>query len=409
MGKSEVRKIIYVSGFAGLLQGIQRYLVPITLIHYGWSLSQYGAVYFVQAIAMTLPMFFSGIISDIKGRVVIISLSFALFAFGSLLFMLSIGGSNLFFILISQIITTIASGISQVGLATILADETKLGYDRTNSYGLQATLKNIAMFVGPLLMGVYIDYAKPVTIVHYYEVYETGFLILTGLSVIGIFFSFVMPETSYEVLEERKSAKLEDFDDGQKKMYTSFTVEEMLIGLTSGLIVPFIDYYILDHFAPSGLVWGLVFGLSNSSIALGSFVVGRYSERIGKGNMVMLLNSFAPVFALFIAISGSFWVVSVFYILRAGFANAVQPAWQSWFFDHTPSTFRGRSMSVLQINRRLARAGGTALGPFLFTALGTALFPLGCLFYPFAMAIPRKTEQTVLFSPIRDDIPIVGE
>ncbi|MFV2014558.1 MAG: hypothetical protein ACC656_03965, partial [Candidatus Heimdallarchaeota archaeon] len=67
----------------------------------------------------------------------------------------------------------------------------------------------------------------------------------------------------------------------------------------------------------------------------------------------------------------------------------------SWFYMHTPDTVRGRSLSIININRRFTRAVGTAAGPSLFVLLGPLLFPLGCLFYPLAMAIPRKAEISI--------------
>lgn len=384
--------IIAVTGFIGLLNGIQRFLVPIAMIHYKWSLSDYGWVFTFQAVSMALPMLLGGISTDIKGRKQTITGGFVLLVIGTILFMYSMDGSNLWLIIISQVISTISFGVSRLGLSIILADETQPGFDRTNALGKQATSRNAAAFLGPVLIGIHLEnevFDFGIGIIH------SAFLILVILSVIGIMFSFILPTTSMEIIERNKQAKISDFTTKQKKMQAAFGIEEMIIGFTSGMIVPFIDYYILAEFDPPKDVWGLVYGISNSSIAIGSLLVGRYAERFGKGNTVLGLYIIAPFLALGIALSSTFSLISVFYILRTTSANMAHPAWESWFFSHTPDTVRGRTMSVIQLSRRLARGAGTATGTVLFATMGTLLFPVGCLFYPIAMVIPRGVEKMI--------------
>ncbi len=176
-------------------------------------------------------------------------------------------------------------------------------------------------------------------------------------------------------------------------MQCAFFFQEILIGIPSGAIVPFIDYYILTEFQPDEFSWGIIFGLSNSTIAIGSLLAGKYSEGFGKGITIVRLNALAPVLALGIALSSSLTLVAFFYVFRSGVANSIHPVWQSWYFSHTLNTARGRSFSAVQISRRFARAGGVAIGPLLFGALGAISFPISCMFYPIAMMIPYRTEK----------------
>ncbi|MHA2169199.1 MAG: MFS transporter [Candidatus Kariarchaeaceae archaeon] len=393
MKLNRVTIIIIVTGFVGFLQGIQRFLIPIALIHYDWSLPQYGAIYVFQALAMAFPMLLGGISTDLQGRKQTIAIGFILLGLGTITFMLALDGSNLLWLIVSQIVSTISFGITRIGLSTILVDETMPGFDRTNALGKQATSRNFTGFIGPVMVGSYIEAEK--FGLGEMNTIKTSFLILALLSFLGVFLSFILPATSAENIMRNREASIADFSPNQKKMQLAFGVEEIIIGFTSGLIVPFIDYYILSEFDPRKDHWGVVFGISNSSIALGSFLVGRYAERFGKANTVLSINSVAPILALGIAVSPTFLWVSVFYILRTTFANAVHPAWESWFYAHVPETVRGRTMSVIQLSRRLTRAGGSAMGTVLFASMGTLLFPLGCLFYPFAMAIPRGVENTL--------------
>ena len=392
-----VRIIIIVSGFIGFLQGTLRFLVPLALTTYGWDIYQYTTVFVFQAVAMSIPLIFGGISTDFKGRRITVFAGFTLFTLGSFLLAISINSTNIIPIIIGQVLTTISFGISQIGLSTMIVDETKEGFERTNSLGLQDSLRNFASFLGPVGMGFYIGRGNIdlINFLNLDDIIQRGFLILSILSLLLSFPTFLLPPTSTAILDLSRKMKMTDIQGDQRTMQFAFGIEEAILGFTSGLIVPFINFYILTEFKPDPFLWGIVFGLSNSTIAIGNFLMGRYSEFYGKGRSIVLLNVFAPFLALGIALAPSFAVAGLFYIIRSGFANAVQPAWTAWFFEHTPEALRGRSLSLIHVYRRFARAIGTSSGPMLFGVLGPYLFPLGCLFYPFAMAIPLKKENSL--------------
>lgn len=399
-----VNTVIAFSGFLGLLQGVHRFLVPIALLQFGWDLGDYALVFLSQALSMALPFIFAGFIADLRGRKQTIAIGFLLFAIGTYGFVITIQGDSIFAIIMAQMISTIAFGLGRVGTSTLFADITREGQHRTESMGKGASLQSFAQFVGPIIVGFLIsgydgsifgtnvDLHIPFSIFSLSAI-ESGFIAIGILGLLGISSIFLLPTTSEKMLKENREASFGDITNNQKKMQGAFFMQEILIGVTSGAIVPFIDYYILTYFQPDEFSWGLVFGLSNSTISIGSFLVGKYSEGFGKGITIVRLNSLAPVLALGIALSTSFTAVAFFYIMRSGVANSVHPAWQSWYFSHTLNTARGRSFSAVQISRRFARAGGVAVGPFLFGVLGAFSFPISCLFYPIAMMIPYRTEK----------------
>lgn len=406
-GSKAVNRVIAFSGFSGLLQGVHRFLVPVALLHFGWELEDYALVFLFQALSMALPYLFAGFISDLKGRKQTIAISFLLFAIGTYLFVITLKGDSIFAIIMAQMISTIGFGLGRVGTSTLFADITREGQHRTESMGRGAGLQNFAQFFGPIIIGflisgysgsifgVYLDLHISFSIFSLSAI-ESSFLATGILGLLGVSSIFLLPTTSQKMLEENRNASFSDITPSQKKMQGAFFFQEILIGVTSGAIVPFIDYYILTEFQPDEFSWGIIFGLSNSTIAIGSLLVGKYSEGFGKGITIVRLNALAPVLALGIALSTTFKIVAIFYILRTGVANSVLPAWQSWYFSHTLPTARGRSFSAIQISRRFARAGGVAVGPMIFAALGAISFPISCMFYPIAMLIPYRTEKKLL-------------
>ena len=56
-----VNRVIAFSGFLGLLSGVNRFLVPLALLQFGWDLEDYALVFLTQALSMALPFLFAGL------------------------------------------------------------------------------------------------------------------------------------------------------------------------------------------------------------------------------------------------------------------------------------------------------------------------------------------------------------
>ncbi|MDH5403383.1 MAG: MFS transporter [Candidatus Heimdallarchaeota archaeon] len=398
MAKSNYYLILIASAFFGFITGSSRFLVPIALVEYGWSIQDYGAVFVFQALSMALPHILGGFYSDLKGRKQTIQLAYLFAVLGSIIFMYYLSSSSLFVIIIGQMAITISGGLSRIGLSTIVVDEAS-EKQRTSKLGDQFAIMQLLASIGPMIFGIALVEnllgLKFIFSVFSKDTISTSFYILSIIAIIGIFLASGLPETPQEQIDQNKQMKLSDFSESQKKMQYSFVFSEILVGFFSGAIVPFIDFYILNEYDPSKDVWGIVFGLSNSTIALGAFMVGRNAENYGKGKTVILLYAFAPVLALGIALSPTFIGVSIFYILRSGVANASNPAWTSWYFTHTIDTAKGRGLSTIQITRRLGRSAGVGFGPILFATFGVMSFPLSCIFYPLVTLVPYLNEKKI--------------
>ncbi|MDH5646643.1 MAG: hypothetical protein OEZ01_11580, partial [Candidatus Heimdallarchaeota archaeon] len=87
MAKSNYYLILIASAFFGFITGSSRFLVPIALVEYGWSIQDYGAVFVFQALSMALPHILGGFYSDLKGRKQTIQLAYLFAVLGSIIFM----------------------------------------------------------------------------------------------------------------------------------------------------------------------------------------------------------------------------------------------------------------------------------------------------------------------------------
>lgn len=387
----DINRIVFFTGVLGLLNGILRYLLPLSLIFYGWSLYEYGLLYFVQAFAMAVPMILGGFSTDLNGRKSTIALSLVLFSVGTYMYADVISGNNLTLLIVAQILTTVSFGITRMGLSILMADVTKMGHDRTKFLSIQAGVRSFSAFVGPLLFGVILEYGN-ITLFSL-DIYESAFLILTFLSLFGFSFVYFLPRTDPSILILNRDHSLRDMNKQERQIQYAFGVEEVILGFTSGLIVPFIDYYVLTEFQPSDIQWAVLAAVGNIGIAIGSFSAGFVAEGYGKAKFVIRSNLAVPFLALGITLAPSFILVSVFYVARQALANLIHPIWESWYFSHTQQNIRGRSLSLIQVSRRLSRSLGVAAGPASFALLGPAIFPIACIMYPVAMGIPAFVER----------------
>jgi len=390
MASSKANKIIAITGYVGLINGLRRYLLPVALIRYGWSLQDYGTIYVIQTFAMAIPLLLGGYSTDLKGRRSTIVFSFFMFSVGVSIFSFVISGTSLLYLIIAQVITTVSSGITRMALSIQMADETE-EEERTSSLGWQAAVRNFASFVGPLIFGfLFQNYHLAI---FSFTDFEVGFAILAAMGVVGLFASFFLPETDSLMIEENREIHLSDITDDERSMQYAFGIQEIIIGFTSGLIVPYINFYILTEFNPSDWQWGLLTALGSMSVATGTIIASQGADGFGKGRTVVVFNLAVPILAGGIAFAPTLGWVSVFYIARITTANLVHPIWQSWYYSHIMENLRGRTMSIQRMSRRLARGLGTAGGPLAYTLLGAFVFPLGALFYPVAMLIPYLNEK----------------
>jgi MFS family permease len=388
---NRIQVIIAITGFLGLLNGLQRYLLPIALITAGWDLQSYGYIYVVQALAVAIPMILGGISTDIKGRKSTTVVAFVTFSIGVTLFAYFINSESLLMLIVAQAVTTVSFGISRMALSIQMADETAEGDDRTRNLGLQAGLRNLMAFIGPLAFG-FIFQNYELSLFGFAD-FEVGFFILAFFGIAGVLLSLLLPDTPVELLEKNAEVSITEIDEQELKMQKAFGVEEIILGFVSGLIVPFMDFYILTVFTPSDWEWGLLTALGNIGIASGSIIASRYAEGYGKAKTVVMFNLVVPLLATGIAFAPTFELISIFYVGRITVANLGHPIWESWYFSHISDNLRGRTWSIIQVSRRISRALGVAAGPMVYTTLGPISFPLACIFYPVAMLIPYTAEK----------------
>jgi MFS family permease len=304
-------------------------------------------------------------------------------------------------ILVLYAITGIGSGFTMTSIKTLVADYTERGEERTRSYGITMAVATLAAVIGPLLGGFILDPVAFPGINPEMLRYSIIFFLWGGLRIAtGI--TGLLTERWLQQNVPKRVVPLPNIDevkhkngsDAKNDTITSFLFgfSRLIMGFSSGMVVPYIIPWIEATFNPSEVVLGSLPAISNVTLASGALFVGLASERIGKVKTITSLYILAPLLTIGMVYTPFLWMV-VFYVARQMVANMAQPANDSLFMGEVSQTRRGRSLALTRVMWTFPRQTGTLLTSFLLGIglfestyqFGVVIFPLAMLLYPISV------------------------
>jgi len=359
----------------------------------------YGLIVAVAGYVQALTLFPAGTLSDKRGRGVAIFIGGLISGIGLLLMPFAYDTTS---ILILYALTGIGSGFTMTSLKTLVADYTERGEERTRSYGITMAAGTLAAIVGPLLAGFILD---PIALpgvnpemLRYTIVFFMwgGLRIVTG--VVGLITArWLQKNIPKKVVLEEEVEEIDESSnssDARNDTITStlFGISRMIMGFSSGMVVPYLIPWIAATFNPSEIVLGSLPAISNVTLASGALFVGLASERVGKVKMITALYILAPILTIGLVYT-PFLLMAVFYIARMAVANMATPASDSLFMGEVSQIRRGRSLALTRIMWTFPRQTGTLLTSILLgigflgttTQFGIIVFPIAMALYPISV------------------------
>ncbi|MHA1575866.1 MAG: MFS transporter, partial [Candidatus Thorarchaeota archaeon] len=355
----------------------------------------YGLIVAIAGYVQAFTLFPAGTLSDKRGRGVAIFIGGLISGIG--LIMMPFAYDTIT-ILVLYALTGVGSGFTMTSIKTLVADYTERGEERTRSYGITMAAGTLAAVVGPLLAGFILD---PIALpgvnpemLRYSIIFFMwgGLRIVTG--VVGLLTErWLQRNIPKKVVPEEieKEDKSPNSSDARNDTITStlFGISRLIMGFSSGMVVPYIIPWIYEAFTPSEVVLGSLPAISNVTLASGALFVGLASERVGKVKMITSLYILAPILTIGMVYS-PFLLMAVFYIARMAVANMAQPASDSLFMGEVSQIRRGRSLALTRVMWTFPRQTGTLVSAFLIgigflgttTMFGIIIFPIAMTLYP---------------------------
>ncbi len=163
----------------------------------------------------------------------------------------------------------------------------------------------------------------------------------------------------------------------------------LLIGLGAGLIIPFLNLYFRDRFGLAPATIGLLFALLQGAMVLGNLFGPAVSRRLGLVRGVLVTQLASVPFMVVLALSHSFPVVVVSFLLRGGLMNMNQPLTTHFAMEVVPEREHAITNSILSLSWFLAWSvsadiGGALIGRRGYTEpllLAAALYVAASVLY----------------------------
>ncbi len=394
---AKIARLSVLSSFSRLTMAFTQIVLPLFVLAIGFDESFYGFMVAAAGYVQGVVLFPAGMFSDKRGRGQAILLGGMFSGFCILLIPFT---KDAVFLLILYGMSGIGTGFTRTSIDTLIADHTKKGNERTRSYGYTTAAAVIAAMFGSFFAGFFLDpIAFPFIsqeMLRYAILFwlMASFRMTTGIFGIyterwlsvndpnGEFDEEIQVEESISTTEEETTEK----QDTETALL--FGTTQLLMGISSGMVIPYLIPWIYAAFTPDLIVLGSVPAIANITLATGTLAVGLYSERIGKIRMISGLYLMAPILMMGIVYSPWFLLMIVFYVARNAVANMNRPVFNSLFMDEVALSRRARAFSITRVMWQFPRQTGTLLTAFLlvsFTGIveyGLIVFPIAMLLYP---------------------------
>ncbi len=395
LNQSKVIRLSILYAFSRVTGAFNVVVLPLFALAIGQDEAFYGVLTAAAGYVQATVLFPSGQLSDKNGRGIAILLG-GLFAGPCLLILPFL--SDPFLILVTYALTGVGNGFITTSVNSLIADYTEKGDERTKSYGITISAATCAAVLGSFIAGLILDpFAFPginpmqARFVITFIVMGSS-MIATGAS--GLFTErwlnkyCQIPVTIEEIDEENGPRAKQDL-----RTAILFGTSQLIMGISSGMVIPYLIPWINAAFTPDPVVLGSVPAIANITLATGTLYVGMSSERVGKLKMIGILYILAPILTFGLVLTPIFHIMVIFYVTRMAVANMARPANNSLFMEEIGKSRRGRSLAISRIMWNFPRQTGTLLTAIILSIgifsgiveFGVFIFPLVMCLYPLAV------------------------
>ncbi|MFD1673535.1 MFS transporter [Alicyclobacillus fodiniaquatilis] len=169
----------------------------------------------------------------------------------------------------------------------------------------------------------------------------------------------------------------------------------LLNGLAVGFFGPLISYWFAIKFGASTAQIGVTLAVSFVLTGFSSLITGELTRRFGMVKSVVFFQVLGVCMILILPLMPSFWLASVFYILRSALNRGTQGARSALSASLTRNQRRGFSVSMNSLVMRLT----SALGP----TLSGYILDIGELGLPFYLGGVLQLGSTLLYGRLFRD------
>ncbi|MCH1643042.1 MFS transporter [Paenibacillus timonensis] len=339
----------------------------------GYDDAMNGRVVSIQSFATALMFVPIGIWGDRTSRKKILVLGALLSGVAFILRSFSSGeGALLGF----AVFTGLFASFFQVLSIPFLAENVTTA-NRLKMFSYFSSLGLASQVIGSLGGGVFADALKSLGFANLLSLRTV--LVIGGAATLAAFIPMLFvretrkePGTQVKTEAEKHTSKEpESSPAAETRMIARFVAAQLLIGLGSGLVVPYLNLYFTNRFSISLSLMSLLISLGQVMTIFSMLIGPSLANRVGQVKAVVCFQMLSLPFLLLTGFTNGFAIAAVSFLFRQALMNAANPIQSAIMIDRVADKRRGIANSLTQTAFML---GWATMGPVqshLVTAYGT--------------------------------------
>ena len=359
---SNVKWLILLTAFSAIGYGYLTTAISAYLPMLGVSSSQIGYIIGASGIAMIFSAIPFGILSDRIGRkrILLIGLlgvppAMIICAFSH--------DANVF------LIATIVAGVSEGAFLStwnaMIADQTTVD-NRDMAFSLSFIVNGGFTGIGlalPLAFPLFENLFNLGT----RDVHAGAFLVIGLITLISPITIWYLLRDVHDKRSEPK-AKRAFLKERSRKTLVRFSVNNTMIGLGAGLIIPLIPTWFYLQYGIPDTYTGPLLALSNLSIMFAVVFSARLSHRVGAVKAIAMTQASSTVFMLAIPFMPGAAAAGAVYLIRSALMNMGGPIMDAYLMGVIDKEDRGLASAINSIVWRLPNSATTIIGGMLLAS-----------------------------------------
>jgi MFS family permease len=336
-----VKMLFAAVSLNGISQGIFLVVFNLYILSMGIGADVLGAILSASPLAQALGSIPIGFLMEIIGFKKVF---FLIYGISGLAKLMQVSTPNVVLISLAAFIGGLAlSGDFVVRLPFLQANTTE--EQRTQIYSLSSMLFAITVSVGALVAGYLPNLFKLFTVdltaAYQYTLYAASVLPLLAL----IPLCFIKAQ---EPVGNKVKISLAPYLWGMDKFTIQQAVVSLFVGLSAGLIGPFMNIYFIYHMHTTREYFGAVSALVIIPALILTGLGPAMARKVGMVRIVTMLRMLIPPFLVTLAITTAGWLGSISYWLQSSLSNTAQPL--SFSFAMSAADRKSRSAVSAWLN-----------------------------------------------------------
>lgn len=256
--------------------------------------------------------------------------------------------------------TGLTSAFLQVSGIPWLAENSK-PTQRVHLFSIYSAVMTGANVIGNLFGGILTDFFS----IFLSELMSIRLTLLVGAV---IFLVALIPITKFHEKKKTKTEKDQKVPFLQKmkenrvgfKIIILFAISQLIIGIGSGLVIPYLNLYFADRFFASNSIIGLIISLGQAATAVAMIIGPLMVRRFGEVKAVVILQLSSLPFLLITAYTDNLLLAAIGFLFRQALMNAGNPIQMSLMMSKVDDSVKGLANSV---NQMVFNLGWAFMGP----------------------------------------------